>query len=330
MKTFFKILAFYFCASVLIPALAVCLSSFRETSAASPEDITVKAYFSESGTASDVDLEEYLKGVVAAEMPAAFEDEALKAQAVAARTYIMARIAEYEKSGYPEAHKGAAVCDDPSHCAAHLTEEKLREKWGADYDKYMKKISKCVEDTAGVIICCDSKPICAAFHSASSGITESAQDVWGSSVPYLASVKSEGDELSPKYSSSVQMSRKTFEDTVREYEPNAVWQEGEGAVSDVVRSGAGGIISIKCGSCQMSGSSFRALFELNSANADVAEEDGNITINVLGNGHGVGMSQYGANYLAKQGFSYDKILTSYYTGVTVEKMQNPSAFIDKS
>jgi len=161
---------------------------------------------SSTGEVREIDFCEYLKGVVSAEMPASFHEEALKAQAIAARSYILARMQGYMRDGTPDEHNGAMTCDDPAHCKAWTSTEKLKEQWGDSFDFYWDKISSCTEQTKGIVMTYDGALVNAVFHSTSSGFTENAKDVWGGDIPYLASVKSEGDSLSPKYNDSVTLS----------------------------------------------------------------------------------------------------------------------------
>ena len=141
---------------------------------------------------------DYVKGVVAAEMPVSFHTEALKAQAVAAHTYALRQISQQLDSPSSDL-KGAYLSTDPAKFQAYLSPEELRKKWGKNYDLYWKKLSDAVDSVINEVIVCDGEPIIAAFHSISSGMTESAENVWGQDVSYLEPVKSEGDELSPEF-----------------------------------------------------------------------------------------------------------------------------------
>lgn len=276
----------------------------------------VNSYITETGKVEKIDFEEYICGVVAAEMPAAFESEALKSQAVAARSYILSKI----QSGSSH-ENGADVCNNPNHCKAYSSKEALLEKWGEDYDKYYGKIEKCVSATKDCVMIYDGKIINAVFHSTSSGQTENAADIWGKDLPYLVSVSSFGDELSPKFASSKTLSLDEFKLSLKNAYPNLEWQDGQLLIGDIQRSNAGSILSIAIGNITLSGSEFRNLFSLYSSNIQFDITDTHITMNVSGNGHGVGMSQYGANYLASQGKSFIEILKSYYTGVEVVRLK---------
>lgn len=278
---------------------------------------TITTYIADQDEVKEMDFTEYIKGVVAAEMPASFGDEALKAQAVAARSYILTRMQGYERDGTPSEHKGAMTCTDPTHCKAWISKEAAYQNWGDSADTYWEKISSDVEATRGIIMTYEGKPVNAVFHSTSSGQTENSKDVWGGDVPYLQSVASPGDELSPKYESSQQMTVDEFKDKVRSAYPEATWEDGAPLIGDIVRSEAGGISSIVLGGVTLRTTQFRNLFSLPSAHVDFEVTDDTVTMNMKGNGHGVGMSQYGANYLANQGMGYVDILKTYYTGVEV-------------
>lgn len=277
---------------------------------------TVQVYVADKQKVEEMDINEYLKCVVAAEMPADFEEEALKAQAVAARTYLYAHIEEAEKGNVTESHNGAPICTDSKHCQAYISEGKRRESWD-DADNKWNKISKAVEDTTGQIMTYNGEIISAVFHSTSSGTTEAAVDVWGSEVPYLQSVPSAGDEQSPKYKSELTVSEEEFKNTVSEKIEGTDWTKG--LIGNISRSSAGGIVSIDVGGVNIKGTELRNLFSLRSTNVDIVQKDGNVVMSVKGYGHGVGMSQYGANYMASQGKKYDEILKTYYSGIKIEK-----------
>lgn len=249
-------------------------------------------------------------------MPADFEEEALKAQAVAARTYLYSHIAEKDKGNIAESHNGAVICTDSTHCQAYISEDKRRESWGAGADDNWNKISTAVDETTGQIMTYNDEIISAVFHSTSSGITESAVDVWGADVPYLQSVASTGDKESPKYHSELTLSEQEFKNIAEEKIDGVDWNNG--LVSNINRSNAGGIVTLDVGGVNIKGTEFRNIFSLRSTNVEISQENGNIKMSVKGFGHGVGMSQYGADYLARQGKTYEEILKTYYTGVEIE------------
>ena len=311
MKVFFTYLLYLTVLLIIIPCFAVLF--FDEGRG---DNDFIRVYITSEDKVEEMKREEYLKGVVAAEMPADFELEALKAQAVAARTYMEAHINDKDKK---EAHKGADICTDYAHCAAWISKEDRFSSWGDEAQKNWKKISSAVEETEGEAIFYDDKIISAVFHSTSGGRTENAEDVWSKSVPYLKGVESKGDELSPKFHSEVQISKAEFKNVLlKEYSdanPESLFYD------KIERTESGGIKSIIVLGIKITGPEFRKLFNLKSTNAEISENEDNIIIKTKGYGHGVGMSQYGANYMAQHGKSYKEILTHYYSGVEIKKVE---------
>lgn len=301
--------------TLLLPLAVVWLCG--EVKEEPTETGSIKVYDATEKTVKDMGINEYLKCAVSAEMPADFEIEALKAQAVAARTYLYSHIEQAEKGNVDESHKGGVICTDSTHCQAYISEEKRRESWGENADEYWNKISNAVDETTGEIMTYNGEIISAVYHSTSSGNTEDAVDVWGSDVPYLKSVKSEGDLKSPKYESELTISEDEYKKTLEGKVEGTDWTKG--LAENIVRSDAGGIISIDVGGVTIKGTEFRSIFSLRSTNADITFENGDVKMSVKGYGHGVGMSQYGANYMAQQGDSYEDILKTYYIGVEIEK-----------
>lgn len=281
---------------------------------------SVSVYIKDAETIKELDINDYLKCVVAAEVPADFEKEAIKAQAVAARTYLYSHIKSYESGNVSPEHIGAVICTDYAHCQAYITEDKYKEKYGERAEDNLRKISECISETADEIMTYNGEVISAVFHSTSSGRTESATDVWGNDIPYLQSVESTEDEQSPKFRSELVISEEEFKNIAENKLDGTNWNSE--LVSDILRSDAGGIISVKLGGVSVSGNEFRNMYSLHSTNVDIIRENGNVKMNVKGYGHGVGMSQYGANYLAANGKTYKEILKKYYTGIKIEKTDN--------
>lgn len=277
---------------------------------------TVGVFNCETQKVMQVNLEEYLVGVVAAEMPAAFETEALKAQAVAARTFIVKKVADHNA---PEQHAGAAVCTDSTHCKAWLSKDDLKKTYGKNFDEYYSKVAQAVLATQGEIVVYQGQPITAVFHSMSGGRTENAKDVWGGDVPYLVSVDSPGDILSPKYETTADFTLEEFKEKILAAKPDAV-VDSYNDIGDIVRSEAGGVKTIIIGGQEFTGAEMRTMFGLRSANFSLSQVGENLRFTVHGYGHGVGMSQYGANYFAQMGRSYKEILKIYYQGTDLQKM----------
>lgn len=264
-----------------------------------------------------MDLEEYLIGVVAGEMPVSFEEEALKAQAVAARTYTL-----YKLWVEPSVKHDADVCTDPNCCKAYSAEAELREKWGDDFEKNMTKIEMAVWNTQGVYMVYESEPILAVFHSSSSGATENSGNVWNRDLPYLVSVESpeSGDEIN-NYVTTTEISYSEFKSIFTEEYPDAKFtEETEEWVKNIEYSESGRINSVVIGETEISGTELRSLYKLRSTAVSIAMGANGVVFTVTGYGHGVGMSQYGANCLAQQGKSWREILQWYYTGVDFADM----------
>ncbi len=280
-------------------------------------DSQITVSLSRGGKTENLSLEEYIVGVVAAEMPASFPVEALKAQAVAARTYTMKKLSEE----FAPEHNGAALCDNPGHCKAYKPIAESAAAWKNSSDEYTQKIKNAVSDTDGEILLYQGEPITAVFHSTSSGKTESSKDVWGGDLPYLVSVESRGDEASPNYEKVKKYQPEEFKKIFSEKYPTATFDPNpENWLTNISRSDAGGVKTISIGGVSVKGSDVRTLFGLNSTNFTILYLNGEMEIRTFGYGHGVGMSQYGAKHLAANGNNYEEILKTYYTGVTLGKI----------
>ena len=267
------------------------------------------------GRVETMAMDDYLWRVVAAEMPAAFEPEALKAQAVAARTYTCAKM-ERTTSAHPEAD----VCTDVACCQACRTPEEAAASWGANARMYTDKIAAAVTDTDGLAVLYGGKPIQAVFFSSADGRTVDAVEVWGNAVPYLTGVDSpEGDEV-PNYHSTVTLTAEACKAKLLAKYPGAdLSGDPSGWFSNTVSNSAGGVESMKVGGVTVSGQALRTLFALRSTSFTVSAGAEGVTFAVTGYGHGVGMSQYGANALAREGKRCEEILKWYYTGVEVAR-----------
>jgi stage II sporulation protein D len=279
-------------------------------------DKTVQVRLLTKGEVITLSMFDYLVGVVAAEMPASFEPEALKAQAVAARTFT------YYKMLYGSNHTNADVCDDCTCCKAYLSEEDLKERWSDQYEWNIEIIRAAVTKTDGLCVTYAHEPILAAFHSSSCGSTEDSVNVFHASLPYLVSVESPENALSvPNYHSELSVTFDEFQSAVRSAYPDAVLQgEPEGWIADPTYADSGRIVSVFVGGVLLSGTEFRNLFNLRSAAIEWSVSDSGFGFRVTGYGHGVGMSQYGANEFAKNGAGFIDILTYYYEGTQVENI----------
>lgn len=266
-----------------------------------------------SGEVEELTMEQYLWGVVAAEMPANFFPEALKAQAVAARTYTVGL-----QNSSSSKHEAASLCDDSGCCQAYLTREAARLRWGLQAAEYEEKITQAVTQTDGLGVLYNSTPIQAVFFSSAAGRTVDAVEVWGNSVSYLTSVDSpEGEEV-PNYHSQMTMSREEVREIILSRYPGAQLSgPPESWFGQPVHSSSGLVSQISIGGITLTGNQVRQLFSLRSATFSVRYQDGSFLFDVTGYGHGVGMSQYGANAMAREGADFQEILTWYYTGTEI-------------
>lgn len=282
--------------------------------------ITINVYIHTQKRTVKMYLEDYVKGVLAAEMPAEFDIEALKAQAVAARTYALGRAVKlYGSTGV---HDDADVCTDPGHCQAWVSKETAMKNWGLlSSFKYWNKISKAVNETAGRVIEYNKVLINPLFHSNSGGHTENVEDVWGGKgEPYLRGVESLGEDKFKEYETHVLLSQTEMINILKKNNPK-LKLNGKDLLSNIKinkYSAGDRVIEMKVGNINIKGTDFRKMFNLKSTNFKLKKEaGGKISITTFGYGHGVGMSQCGANYMAQKGSSYEDILKYYYKGVEI-------------
>ena len=276
---------------------------------------TIKLLHTKTGEVDEMPLDEYLLGVVSAEMPANFEEEALKAQAIVARTYTV-----YSIMNSKNKHENADICDSASCCQAWISKEERLAKWDeTTRNENWNKIVEAVNETKGKVIKYDGKVIDAFFHSNSGGKTEVPVNVWGgTNYPYLQSVETAGEEGYSQYKSEVKLSKEDFENKIKEKHSDFQINYDENDCIKITEyTDSGRVKTIKVGNLNLSGVEFRSLMGLKSTNFEIELSENEVTINVVGNGHGVGMSQTGANTLAKGGANYEEIIKHFYTGVEV-------------
>ncbi len=257
------------------------------------------------------DLEEYLVGVLAAEMPAEYQLEALKAQAVAARSYILSK-----KDSKSDKHPTADICNDSAHCKGHIDEKTAKERWGKKGNTYWQKLTRAAQETKGEYMIYGDEVVEAFFFARSGGRTENSEDVWGESLPYLRSVESEGDLSYPEFVSTAE-----FENNEARKLLGIAENQNKDALSigEITRTDGGNIKSIEIDGREFKGTEIRKIFNLRSADFDVTKTDKSVIFSVRGFGHGVGMSQFGANEMAKDGEKYTEILSHYYTNIQIIK-----------
>lgn len=276
---------------------------------------TISLLHTKDGSIEQIDLEEYLYGVVSAEMPADFEMEALKAQAIVARTYTI-----YKAMTNQGKHNNATICDSSACCQAWISKEDRQNRWENNLrQSNWEKIVEAVNTTKGEIITYNGEPINAFFHSNSGGTTEAPINVWGGSgYPYLQSVQTSGEDAYSQYQSEVTLTQEEVIEKLKEKYPEIdISFDDENAIQIKEYTEGGRVKTISFGNVNLSGVEARTIFGLRSANFTVNRIEDKITFAVIGYGHGVGMSQTGADSLARQGKSCEEIIHHFYTGVEI-------------
>lgn len=283
-------------------------------------DMEILLYRTESKSVQKINGYEYICAVVAGEMPANFEAEALKAQTVAAFTYMLNKM-NYVKEN-PDVdigHAGGYVCDDYSHCKAYLSKNEALEKWGKSwFEKYYPRIEDAVSSVFGKYITYDGQPVNAVFHAISNGNTCSAKEVWGNEVSYLTSVSCESDKNAEGYKTEAEFTTKEFADVFYEQLGVTLPNDSENWIGEITKTQSGMVDEIVIADTSYDGTHIRKMFSLRSSTFDIDVTKNRVIFTIYGYGHGVGMSQYGANDMAKSGCSYTEILTHFYTGVKIE------------
>lgn len=275
---------------------------------------TVKLLHAETGEVEEIGIDNYLLGVVSSEMPANFEIEALKAQAVVARTYTIYKITSGKK------HENADICDDSNCCQAWIAKEERLNRWNEnDRESNWKKIEEAVNSTKGKIVTYGGEPINAFFHSNSGGITDTATNVWGgSNYPYLQAVETSGEDAYSQYNSEVTVTKDEFISKIKEYHSDfEIDFSIENQIEVLEYTDGERVKTIKIGNLDLSGVEVRKIFGLKSAKFEISVEGENVKFSVIGYGHGVGMSQTGADSMAKQGYNYEEIIKHFYSGVEI-------------
>jgi stage II sporulation protein D len=332
-KPLIVLVSFLFALVLIIPAVLVLPFADDKASGKLGENVTqvtedadptadaaveVAVYRSTLGQIENVSLEDYLVGVVAAEMPADFEEEALKAQALTARTYIVKKLLTKDKIGVPD---GAEVTDTQIH-QVYYSDAQLRENWKKDYEWKKKKVQDAVRATSGMILTYNGEVIDASFHSTSNGYTENSEDYWSNELPYLRSVSSPWDTNSPKFSDQKVVSVAEFESKL------GVKIGSSTTIGTIVDRTAGKrVAKVDFNGKVLTGKEIREKLELRSSDFSWERKGGNIVITTKGFGHGVGMSQYGANGMAAEGKNYQDIVKHYYQGIEISSAESMFATI---
>lgn len=304
---------------------AVTDPSFLEcdaiTSGSFDDSFKITVYNTSSNCTEEFLFEDYLVGVLGGEMPPTYHPEALKAQAVAARSFILSKVADYMQNGASDEHHGAMVCTDYKHCKAWESIEEQRKKWDPRFsDLYEEKIRQSVEQTKGEYMTYGNKVVKAYFYAISSGKTENVEEVWETSLPYLKSVNSYEDISSDGFNSETSYPKDLFVQKLKNKYSDIEIENPSTMVGKTEHTQGGSVATIEIGGKQFKGSEIRDIFQLRSANFEIITQGDKITFKVKGYGHGVGMSQNGANALANKGKDYIDILKHYYTGISISNL----------
>ncbi|KEQ25239.1 stage II sporulation protein D [Paenibacillus tyrfis] len=317
---------------VLVPGLLVRTGPGKEPVPAPPaaeqpsaarqqDELLIPVYRAKEKRTERMALEQYVRGVVAAEMPIEFEPEALKAQAMAARTYIVRRLLDGDQSNVPDAN--ALVTDTISH-QAYVTDEELRRRWGDDvFLSHMDKLKRAVEETRDLVLTYQGKPIEASFFSTSNGYTENSEDYWNFTVPYLRSVPSPWDaKLSPRYKETVAFTSKELQSKLGLPGAVPVSTGSPLGIKVIEKSQGNRIKKLSIGGKLFTGREVREKLGLNSSQFQWSWSGGEWRFTTFGYGHGVGMSQWGANGMAMEGRKAEDIVKYYYAGIVIDRASN--------
>ena len=279
---------------------------------------TIKLLHKKTNEIEEVKIDDYLCNVVSAEMPADYELEALKAQAIVARTYTIYKVQNKK-------HENADICDDSTCCQAWVSKENRLERWEeTKREENWNKIQQCVNETKGKIITYNNQPINAFFHANSGGTTELPVNVWGGSgLPYLQVVQTAGEEGYTQYSSEVDLTQEELINKLKtKYEDIQIDFNNDEDVKIIEHTDSNRVKSVKFGNHELSGVETRTLLGLKSTNFEIKKENNQIKFLVKGYGHGVGMSQTGANTMAKQGNNCEEIIKHFYVGIEIKDINS--------
>lgn len=276
----------------------------------------IRVKITSTGEIKELTVNEYLKGVLPSEMPPEYDMEALKAQAVVARTYLYQKVAA-------GGHQDADICDSAAHCQAYYSTDRILQIWekSKGWDEttrkiHAKKVAEAVESTENIAVTYKGEYIRAYFHACSGGKTEDVSNIWGKqNIPYLKSVESLGEENYKNYTSKVKLSVSELQEKLnKDSSLKCSIDVDRGDIVKVLSyTDTGRVDKVEIGGVIYTAEKLRTLLGLRSTNFEVKYENKEVTFNVTGNGHGVGMSQVGANYYASQGYTFDEIITHYYT-----------------
>lgn len=326
MKKYISFITSFALLVTFIPAIPVYVSGKSgnvDSSTSEKPEVTTDEYYKvldvSTGEVIQVNKLDYVIGAVCAEMPATFEEEALKAQAVTAHTYAERQCLREAENPDPELC-GADFSNDTSKFQGYFTVNQAKQFYKDNFDLYYNKISDAVSQVWDYTIYYNDEPIVAAFHSMSSGKTESAENVWGSGAEYLQSVDSPQDISAPKYLEETKYDTETVKNKLISEYPEIQLDDDYTKWFEIKQvSDAGTVLELRAGDIEITGNDLRSVLLLRSAAFEIECEDNKFIFTTKGYGHGVGMSQYGANAMAQEGKTWQEILEHYYSGCTISK-----------
>lgn len=312
MKVFVGYLAFLLFLFICLPI--IFYSFIHDEAKISSNEISV--YNKDDDKIITMDLEEYIISVVSAEMPADFSLEALKAQSVAARTYALRKL-----GNDTEAHNGADICTDYAHCQAFVTKDEMKKNWGDKYREKYNKIENAVFSTKNEVLKYNDEFATTVFHSCSNGMTEKASDVWGGDIEYLINVESEGDKNKKDYVTYAEFSAEVFKEKIEEFCKKDL-PDSQNPIGEHSLTSGGNVAEICLFGEYIKGTDIRKIFSLKSSAFELSQDKNVFKFTVYGSGHGVGMSQYGADKMGSDGKDYREILSHYYPGTEITLYKN--------
>ena len=316
MKKVFSLAVLVICSLLLLPLTALKQQN-KAVSAISPkvtetaENETFRIYNTKTQETEKMDVKDYLFGVLAAEMPANYNAEALKAQAVAAYTFALYRKNENQNKTYD-------LTDNYLTDQSFITKAEARSRWGSKAEEYTEKFENVLKETENYAITYNNEPILAVYHAISYGKTEDAENVWGKEYPYLKSAASYGDKLCDGYITTLSVNEEKFKEILESQV--SLNGEPQNYIGKTDRTNAGTVKTLEICNTEIRGSKLRELFSLRSSNFQIEYKDGNFNFTVYGYGHAVGLSQNGAEYMANEGSDFKQILNHYYKNCKIEKI----------
>ncbi len=302
-----------------LPANAKILPKNEQSTDVKSDELLSKEYkvlITSTGKVEKMSLEEYVIGAVCGEASPLWEDEAIKAQAVACRTFALYQKNKHLKNP-DKALKGAYLSDDYNVYQSYISKKDAEKKWGSNFEPFYKKITSLTGEVSSVVMEYDNEIIMPAYFALCSGYTEDCKNVWGGDVPYLKSVTSPGDRLADDLIVKKTFSSEEFYEIMKKSFGKTISGPVKDCIKNVETTKIGTVKNVTVENETYEGSKIQSAFNLRSNNFTVKYNGENFIFTVTGNGHCVGMSQYGADYMARQGTTYEEILKHYYTGITL-------------